>query len=194
MNHAFTPDHEDSLKEFLNISMGKAANKLANLLNLHVTLTVPNISIASHEELNNILKQNQEYYYTQQSFFGQMQGEVLTLLSRKGGKELAKNMWRLEGDDTLSDNLLADCLLEVSNILSGASIQGLCNQIELKARVQPPVILEPDDFTLPKDKWQHTIILQVSFLIESFEFETKTVICFADSGFSQVIEKLDAWI
>ena len=55
-------DYQDTLKELLNISMGQAADKLARLLDLHVTLTVPDIKIASKEELDKLEHLESEYY------------------------------------------------------------------------------------------------------------------------------------
>ena len=65
-----TADHKDSLKELLNISMGRAACKLATMLSNEVTLTIPAVDMASPEELMEMFGDATQYYYTRQPFFG----------------------------------------------------------------------------------------------------------------------------
>ncbi len=194
MSIQLTEDHEDFLKEFLNISMGKAANKLAELIGLHVTLSVPQIMLASPEQLNRQLSYEDTFHYTQQSFFGELSGEVITLLGKDGGALLAREMCSLDSEAQLEASELMDCMLDVSNILSGASLRGLCQQIEMDTRIQPPVILMPSRTPLPMDKWEQSLMLQVSFLVDAVKFESETIICFADNGLVQLLHRLDSYL
>ncbi len=194
MSIQLTEDHEDFLKESLNISMGKAANKLAELIGLPVTLSVPQIMLASPEQLNRQLNYEQTFHYTQQSFFGELCGEVITLLNKEGGALLARDMCSLDDAILLDGHDLIDCMLDVSNILSGASLKGLCQQIAMETRIQPPVMLLPSRTPLPMDKWNQSLMLQVSFLIEAVKFESETIICFADNGLDQLLSRLDSYL
>lgn len=194
MNPTLSADHEDSLKELLNISMGQAACKLATLLNHPVTLTIPSIDIASPGQLMEMFGDVKTNYYTRQPFFGQMSGEVITQLTKQGGHTIASDLLALDDDQVIDSQMLHDSLLEVSNILSGASLRGLCEQIELDTRTQPPVMYSPARQPIPSNKWQQAIILHVSFLIESASFETKTIICFAEDGFNVIVNRLDEWL
>ncbi|MEF1174432.1 chemotaxis protein CheC [Vibrio sinaloensis] len=194
MNPTLSADHEDSLKELLNISMGQAACKLAILLNHPVTLTIPSIDIASPSQLMGMLGDVKANYYTRQPFFGQMSGEVITQLTKQGGRTIACGLLAQDDDQAIDSQMLHDSLLEVSNILSGASLRGLCEQIELDTRTQPPFMYSPARQPIPGNKWQQAIILHVSFLIESASFETKTIICFAEDGFNAIVNRLDEWL
>ncbi|MCA2014573.1 chemotaxis protein CheC [Vibrio tritonius] len=183
-------DYQDTLKELLNISMGQAADKLARLLDLHVTLTVPDIKIASKEELDKLEHLESEYYFTRQSFYGGMSGELVTLLSKKGGKQIASDMTH-DKIDEINNVFIDDCLLDISNILSGASLKGLCQQIELNIKIQPPVLFRPSLQTRPLSEWKTSILMEVAFIIEAAEFDTKTIIFFANNGLDQVLVQLD---
>lgn len=194
MNPTLSADHEDSLKELLNISMGQAACKLATLLNHPVTLTIPSIDIASPGQLMEMFGDVKANYYTRQPFFGQMSGEVITQLTKQGGHTIASDLLALDDDQVIDSQTLHDSLLEVSNILSGASLRGLCEQIELDTRTQPPVMYSPARQPIPSNKWQQAIILHVSFLIEPASFETKTIICFAEDWFNVIVNRLDEWL
>ncbi len=194
MKITLTEDHEDFLKEFLNISMGKAANKLAELVGLHVTLSIPQIMLASPQELSRQMNYESTFHYTQQSFFGELCGEVITLLNKDGGELLARDMCSVSEGDSIDESELKDCILDVSNILSGASLKGLCQQIEMNTRIQPPVIMQPSQTPLPLDRWEQSLVLQVSFLIEAVKFESETIICFADNGLVELLERLDSYL
>lgn len=193
MNITLNSDHQDTLKEFLNISMGQAADKLARLLNLHVTLTIPSIRLANEAELEKLSLVEAQYYYTRQSFYGGMTGELITLLSKKGGHTVAKGL-QYQDKNELAQEEIFDSLLEISNILSGASLKGVCQQLELNCRVQPPTIFKPSNQPMAIEQWRVFIVMEVAFLIESAEFETKTVICLASEGIDKVIEQLNEWI
>lgn len=194
MNRTLSANHEDSLKEFLNISMGQAACKLATLLNHPVTLTIPSIDIASPAQLMDMFGDVKTHYYTRQAFFGQMSGEVITQLTKQGGKTIASDLLALGDAQLIDTQSLNDSLLEVSNILSGASLRGLCEQIDLEMRIQPPVMYSPARQPIPSNKWKQAIVLHVSFLIETASFETKTIICFAEDGFNIIVNRLDEWL
>jgi chemotaxis protein CheC len=112
-------------------------------------------------------------------------------LTKQGGHTIANDLLSLDDDQVIDSQTLHDSLLEVSNILSGASLRGLCEQIELETRTQPPVMYSPARQPIPSNKWQQAIVLHVSFLIESASFETKTIICFAEDGFNVIVNQLD---
>lgn len=190
MNTVFSADHQDALQEFMNISMGRAANKLATLLDLHVTISVPNIRLATDEDLARLKKSEMDYYYTRQSFFGGMDGELITLISRLGCQQVVADLNRVKGYTSDSINV-DESILDISNILSGASLKGLCEQIEVKTKIQPPVLFEPSKQPLPVSEWKLSLIMEISFLIEKDSFAARTIICFADRELDRMLERLD---
>ncbi|SJL83987.1 chemotaxis protein CheC [Vibrio palustris] len=193
MSKELSAEHNDTLKELLNISMGQAADKLARLLNLHVTLTVPAIKLVDKSELDKIEEMEEAYHFTRQSFYGGMSGELVTLLSKKGGRVIAAEMNQLDAQqaEDMPSILVDDCLLDISNILSGASLKGLCQQIELNLKIQPPTIFKPSEQQHRLSEWKTPILMEVDFIIEVAEFQTKTIILFADNGLDQVLVQLD---
>ncbi|SJN54362.1 flagellar motor switch protein [Vibrio ruber DSM 16370] len=190
MNTVFSADHQDALQEFMNISMGRAANKLATLLDLHITISVPNIRLATDEDLARLQKSEADYYYTRQSFFGGMDGELITLLSRLGCQQIVTDLNRIKGDTSNSINI-EESILDISNILSGASLRGLCEQIGVKTKIQPPVLFEPSKQPLPISEWKLSLIMEISFLVEKDSFSARTIICFADRELDRMLERLD---
>jgi chemotaxis protein CheC len=190
MTTVLSADHKDALQEFMNISMGRAANKLATLLSLHVTISVPNIRVATVDDLERLQSHQSDFYYTRQSFFGGMDGELITLMSRQGCQQVVDdlNQAKGEGVDAIS---IEESILDISNILSGASLKGLCQQIELKTKIQSPVLFDPELQPLPIVEWKLSLIMEISFSIETASFAAKTVICFADKELERVLVRLD---
>jgi chemotaxis protein CheC len=190
MTTELTADHKDALQEFMNISMGRAANKLAILLNMHVAISVPNIRLATDEDLKKLQQAENDFYYTRQSFFGGMDGELITLMSREGCQQVVDDLNVARGD--LGDSVsIEESMLDISNILSGASLKGLCQQIEVKTKIQPPVLFEPSKQPLPVSEWKLSLIMEISFLVEKASFAAKTIICFADKELDRVLAHLD---
>ncbi len=183
-------DHKDALQEFMNISMGRAASKLATLLNLHVAISVPNIRLARNEDLENLQVGEAEFYYTRQSFFGGMDGELITLLSRQGCQQVVDDLNKAQGNQQ-DEIAIEESILDISNILSGASLRGLCEQIEVKTKIQPPVLFQPSKQPLPVSEWKLSLIMEISFSVETASFSAKTIICFADKELDRVLAHID---
>jgi chemotaxis protein CheC len=190
MTTELSADHQDALQEFMNISMGRAANKLATLLNLHVTISIPSIRVATAEDLERLQSHQADFYYTRQSFFGGMDGELITLMSREGCQQVVDDLNQVQSDG-LDKIGIEESILDISNILSGASLKGLCQQIELKTKIQSPVLFDPERQPLPISEWKLSLIMEISFLIETASFSAKTVICFADKELDRVLARLD---
>ncbi|ELL7123021.1 chemotaxis protein CheC [Vibrio cholerae] len=190
MSIVLSADHKDALQEFMNISMGRAASKLATLLNLHVTISVPNIRVATEEDMRALQSYAADYYYTRQSFYGGMDGELITLMSRCGCEQVVNDLNHSKG---MADGLVSieESILDISNILSGASLKGLCQQIELKTKIQPPAIFDPTHQPLPILQWRLSLIMEINFLVEKASFSAKTIICFADKELDKVFAHLD---
>jgi chemotaxis protein CheC len=190
MSTVLSEDHKDALQEFMNISMGRAANKLATLLDLHVVISVPSIRLATDEDLDKLQSYESEYYYTRQSFFGGLDGELITLMSRKGCQQVVDDLNKAKGS-TEEEIGIEESILDISNILSGASLKGLCQQIDVKTKIQPPILFEPLKQPLPIPEWKLSLIMEIAFLVETASFSAKTIICFADKELDRVLAHLD---
>lgn len=191
MMTTLSDDHKDALQEFMNISMGRAANRLATLLSLHVTISVPNIRLATEDDLQNFQVCQDDYIYTRQSFFGDMDGELITLLSRSGCRQVVSDFNKAKGGDEEAEISLEENILDISNILSGASLKGLCQQIDARTNIHPPVIFDPSTQILPVSQWKIALIMEISFHIEHAAFSAKTVICFTDTELDRILTHLD---
>ena len=133
-------EQRDALQELLNISMGQAANSLAQLIETKIDISIPKITSVTPTQLYTLLFGSDDTFHTRQSFLGDIQGEVMSVLSRSGLSEMAKLM---EYSEPLSKEDVEEIILELSNILAGACLAGLSSQLELTTNLNMPTLFTP---------------------------------------------------
>ncbi|MEP0357295.1 MAG: chemotaxis protein CheC [Paraglaciecola sp.] len=188
-NILLTEDQRDALQEMMNISMGQAAKSLAQLIDVQIILSIPTINEASPDDLIEILNHSDDTWYARQSFLGQIKGEVLSLISKEGCDAMAELM---DYDKPLCDAQTQELILELTNILSGACLSGLSNQLELKSNLNMPTLLTPSTNGKPNYNWATVLLVEVCFSIESFSFNARVVICLEENSIVSLKTSLDA--
>ncbi len=138
---SLTEDQRDALQELMNISMGQAANSLAHLIATKIGISIPKISAVTPAELFTLINRSENAFYTRQSFLGDIQGEVMAVVSEQGLTEVAS---LLEYEAPLSQSDIEETILELSNILAGACLAGLSNQLELATNLNMPTLFSPN--------------------------------------------------
>ena len=101
-------DQQDALQELLNISMGQAANSLAHLIETKIGISIPKIASVTPEQLFSIIGDESGAHYTRQSFLGDVQGEVMSVIDGYGRTDQGVNPMPEFGDDLHSRMLLVD--------------------------------------------------------------------------------------
>ena len=76
-------EQRDALQELLNISMGQAANSLAQLIETKIDISIPKISAVTPTQLYSLLFETEDAFYTV-SLLGDVHGEVMSVLSQAG--------------------------------------------------------------------------------------------------------------
>lgn len=129
-NVASSEDQRDALQELTNIAMGQAGASLATLLDAFVDLSILRIRVVEVVELPPVLSElvgrRNEVSAVRQSFLGYLRGEVIVIFGGPGTCVLA-DLMGYEGE--LGTGGEAELLLDVSNVLSGACLGGLLEQI-----------------------------------------------------------------
>ncbi|MBU3021167.1 chemotaxis protein CheC [Aestuariibacter sp. A3R04] len=169
-----TEDQRDALQELMNISMGQAANSLAHLIETKIGISIPKISSVTPPELFGMINRSDNAFYTRQSFLGDIQGEVMSVVSRDGLSEVAN---LLEYEAPLSQSDIEETILELSNILAGACLAGLSSQLELATNLNMPTLFSPKKASFVELNWQHSLVMEVQFDIELSSFSMRVVFC-----------------
>ena len=127
---ALSNDQHDALQELTNIAMGQAGASLATLLDEFVDLSVPRIRMVAVVDLPQALAElvgkNNLVSAVRQSFQGYLRGEAIIIFGEPGCQALA-DLMGFEGE--LGESGENELLLDVANVLSGACLGGMMEQI-----------------------------------------------------------------
>lgn len=177
----------DALQELMNISMGQAANALALLIDAKITLSIPKIVVVSASQFHDIF-QSEQYWFTRQSFMGQVKGEVLTLLAKAGTNTIGD---LLDYPVPLDDCSQEELLLELANILAAACLSGFSAQLDLTTKLSMPTMFNASLRQTEPYRWINTLLLEVEFQLEATPFDSRIVICLEGQSVEILLGRLN---
>ena len=203
-----TEDQRDAMQEITNIAMGQAGSKLATLLGTFVNLSVPRINVLALPEvagaIGSMVGRDIEITAVRQSFHGYLRGEAIVIYGQDGCKEMGDLM----GYDEMLDRAdEIELLLDVSNILVGACLGGIIDQIRgiTEARgagelsfsapslmaegVPAEVLIDPDKLT-----WTHALLMEVNFTLEGRNFISHLCMLMPEHSIEKMRNILDEFI
>ena len=205
---ALTNDQRDALQELTNIAMGQAGSSLATLLDAFVILSVPRIRVVEVIELPATLAElvgkNNLVSAVRQSFRGYIRGEAIIIFGEPGTHALA-DLMGYEGE--LGENGKEELLLDVANVLCGACLGGMMEQIRNFTETHGPAELS---FSMPsimvrdvlaqeiidphKVKWTHSLLLEVNFGIKDRNFVAHLTMLMPEDGIEKIRGIVDEFI
>lgn len=180
---ALTEDQRDCLQEVVNVAMGQAGDSLARFLEVFINLSVPRIRLVERNALGDELETlvggagatvsgvSQGFYHVDD---GQgIRGEAIVVFTDSSFKELADLLAYEESE--LNEEGERELLLDVTNVLNGACLNGIGEQIEMELAYSPPSILGqhiPIRNLLANDKlgWDHALLVEISYTLEDRQF------------------------
>ena len=148
-NNIITDDERDILQEVMNIAFGKASAGLADLIDIYVVLSVPDITLMRTADVPQYIEEEikdfEKVSVIKQNFRGKFHGSALLFFPGGAGKQLFSLFENGEKPATDLDNLSVvlekETLLEVGNILIGASISKVAELLDDEITYRPPKIL-----------------------------------------------------
>ena len=197
---ALTPDQTDALQEIVNIAMGQAGDSLARVLDSFVQLSVPRIKLIEASNISpyiaKLVKDDQLITGVRQSFYDDLSGEAITIFSAEGCRDLADLM----GYQTeLDPHTEKEVLFDVSNILVGACLNGIAEQLSANLSFSAPSLiaentsanslLAPD--SLP---WDYALQMEVNFSLEQRNFISHLIIMMAEDAIGSLQRSLETFI
>ena len=132
----------DCYQEVANVAMGRAGDLLARLLDVFVQLPIPNVNFIEVSELSMALKAVESSESTSgicQGFISAgISGEALLILNDSSFKDVASLMnYQYDEDDGTELELLMD----LANVLIGACLKGISEQLDIDFSQGHPVVL-----------------------------------------------------
>ena len=149
-------DERDILQEVMNIAFGKASAELAELIDIYVVLSIPDITLLNTVDVPQYIEEEikdfERVTVIKQNYRGKFHGSALLFFPGGAGKQLFSLFENGENPatdlDDLSVVLEKETLLEVGNILIGASVSKVAELLDDEITFRPPQILidnNPDD-------------------------------------------------
>lgn len=146
---ALTPSEKEVLQEIMNIGFGAAAADLAEVIEVHVILSVPTILVLSPSELLSYIISEvgpaKDLSIIEQNFHSKFTGMAMLVFSTGSGKDLLF-MLSKEGSAVLFESdpfgqLEKEVLKEVGNILIGACVGKISELLGDFVTYSPPNVL-----------------------------------------------------
>lgn len=197
LNEYLSRELRDVFQEITNVSMGQAGSLLAQKLNVFVQLPIPNVNVMEVSELHMALQSIETSDSTSgvcQGFIGGgVSGEALLILNDSSFADIA-NILNYQGD--LSDDVQLELLMDIGNILIGAILTGLAEQLQLTFSQGHPVVLGQhcnvsDLIKANAERWKRTLTIEVSYGIENYHVAVDLLLVFTEDSMDIMKKKVE---
>lgn len=138
-------EERDILQEVMNIAFGKASADLAEVIDIYVVLSIPDIKLMKTAEVPSYIESEiddlQNISVIKQSYTGKFHGTALLFFPGGAGKKLFSLFDNAHNGEDISVVLQKETLLEVGNILIGASVSKVAELLDDVVSYRPPRII-----------------------------------------------------
>ena len=189
-------DLRDACQEIANVAMGRAADLLAKLLDVFVVLPIPNVNVLEVSELTMALKATEESSTISalcQGFIGAgVAGEALLLFHDSSFADMAKLMKINSEEQTHTE---VEVLIDTGNVLIGAFLSGISEQLDMKFSQSHPVVLGQhctvnDLIHASSEKWHRTLAMEINYRIEDYNIQCDLLLLFTEDSIPTLNFKL----
>lgn len=190
-------DQRDALQELTNVAMGQAGDRLARLLDTFVVLSIPHIEIMEPQDIAMTLQSidtTDTISGVCQGFIGGgIAGEAILLYNDTSFADLAR---LLQYDDELDEQAERELLMDTTNVLFGACIKGLAEQIDMDFSFGPPTVLGQHQkisemFDPTTSIWRHALVTEINYKLEGYNVNCDLLILMTDESISRLMHKID---
>lgn len=191
------PVLRDVFQELTNVAMGQAGDLLARLLKVFVKLPIPNVNVIEVSELHMAIASVEQKETTSavcQGFIGGgVSGEALLILNDSSFVDIAKLM-NYEGK--LNTKAELELLMDIGNILIGAVLKGLAEQIDMSFSQGHPVVLGQhapvsEMIKANAKRWKRTLAIEISYGIENYNINCDLLLLFTEDSIKTLNYKVE---
>ncbi|RDV00754.1 chemotaxis protein CheC [Trinickia dinghuensis] len=199
--NVFTEEQRDALQEIANLAMGQAATRLARLLDTFIELSVPRVRIVAAEDAAATLREmtgiDESVTAVRQGFRSDIKGEALVICRSSGVGHLCalvNDPYIHSSYDAVSQ---AELMFDVANVLTGACVSCILNQLDRTPIFSPPGMLGEkisleDVFQADVLAWKFALLLEVNFALEDQTFRAHLVMLMAEDSIRRMNDALNA--
>lgn len=186
----------DVYSEVANIAMGRAADLLARLLGAFVIMPIPKVNLFEISELHMALdhvEKQQKLSAVCQGFIGAgIAGEAFMIFNESSFADIA-NLMKYGGD--IDDDVELELLMDISNILIGACLKGIAEQLDITFSQGHPVVLGrhikvQDIQKNNPSPWKKTLAIEIAYSIENKKINCDLLLLFTEDSIAALNERL----
>jgi chemotaxis protein CheY-P-specific phosphatase CheC len=187
----------DAYREMANVAMGQAGESLAKLLGEFIDLPIPNVNLITNTELHMAIadiQRNESVSAVSQGFISAgINGEALVIFNDSNFGNMVKLLKYT--DDKSSSSLELEALMDVSNILIGACLRALSEQLHSVFSHNHPIILgrhcELDDILrTTTQRKEDMLAIEIAYSIKSQNINFDLLLLFPNRSIDLVFDKL----
>jgi chemotaxis protein CheY-P-specific phosphatase CheC len=187
----------EAYREIANVSMGQAGESLAKLLGEFIDLPTPNVNLITNTELHMAIadiQRNESVSAVSQGFVSAgINGEALVIFNDSNFSNMVKLLKYTE--DKSSSSLELEALMDVSNILIGACLRALSEQLHSVFSHNHPIILgqhcDLDDILkTTTQRKEDMLAIEIAYSIKSQNINFDLLLLFPNESIDLVFDKL----
>ena len=187
-----SPEKYDSLREILNIGVGKSADILNTMLGSHIALSVPELKIVEKLGTEMFPEVYSEYAVVNLPFRGDITGTAKMVFPSESALKMVKLLTSADSDEF--DAIKIEVLSEIGNIVLNSVMGMFSNTLKTDLHYSLPWFQETDINNMVsvsdvKDT-EYFLLARVSFKVEKLNIKGDIMILFKLGSF----EKLDRLI
>ncbi len=198
--YLLTEDQRDCLQEITNVAMGQAGDRLARLLNVFVVLSIPQVSVLNPTDIAMTLQSlnrdspDQLVHGVCQGFIGGgIAGEAMLIFHGTDFNDLAH---LLKYDRVLNNQAENELLMDTANVLNGACLKGMAEQLDTHFSFGPPMLLGQhcnitDLLARNTMRWKQALVIEINYAIENRQINCDLLLVIAEHSISGLVEKLN---
>lgn len=189
-------DRLDGYRELANVAMGRAADRLARLLRSFVQMPVPRVSRPDPADLHMVIRElagDGDAWAVCQGFIGPgIAGEALLIFNASRFEDLAA---LLTYDEQIDEAARIELVMDLSNVLVGACLQGLGEQLDLGLRQGYPVVLGrhvevAELLRRNRPRWGRTLAIELGCTIERGAIRCELLLLFTEASLAALDARL----
>lgn len=189
-------DLRDCFQEISNVAVGRAANLLAQLLDTFVIMPIPTVNLLERAELSMALTSIGESGSVSavcQGFTGsKIAGEALLIFNDASFTDMAE-LTHYEGE--ITEQIELELLMDIANILIGACLNGLAEQIDVSFSQGQPNLLGQhmniaEMLTEQDSQWKRALTIELPYKLEGRNVDCDLLLLFTEDSLSVLADKL----
>lgn len=193
-------DAMDSYQELVNVAMGRAGALLAGVLGNFIELSIPKVNLFEggelHMTLSHVTGRDNVHAVSQGFVARDLAGEAILIFNDASFVDLARLLHREDATD-IDDMTKTELLMDMANLLIGACLKGISDQLERPFSEGRPVILgrnaRLDDMLAGRHSlWRPTLAVEIGYCVEGHDINCDLLLLFTQDSLPTLDRQLAA--